>query len=137
MQKDFDKWNAIKKTLQKEVREVYAYPREVWWCSLGVNIGAEADGKNENFERPVLVVRVYNKETLLVLPITSREKGDPFHFKITVQTLNQKTKKVESKDVWIKLTQARVISNKRLLRKVDTVSVGEFEKIQKMFRAYT
>jgi hypothetical protein len=34
----------------------YVHEREVWGCSLGANIGVEADGKHDNFERPVLVL---------------------------------------------------------------------------------
>src|SRR3989344_4025149 len=127
MNKDFDKWNEEKKRIHSASREVYAYPREVWWCALGVNVGAETDGKSDNFERPVLVLRVYNKETLLVLPITSKEKKDTFHCKVQVKIGT----------VWIKLTQARVISNRRLLRKVDMLSIEEFERVQKTFKNYT
>ena len=76
MDKDFDKWNETKKIFEKEDREVFAHPREIWWCSLGLNLGAETDGKNDNFERPVLILSVYNKETMLVLPITSKPKND-------------------------------------------------------------
>ena len=126
MRKDFDEWNKDKKRLHKGNGKAYAYPREVWWCALGLNIGAEIDGKNENFERTVLVLRVYNKETLLVLPITSKEKCDAFHYKITSG----------SRTIWVKLTQMRVISNLRLLRKVDVISVGEFDKVKNALRVY-
>ncbi len=68
--KDFDIWNNVKKQTEQGGRKVFAYPREVWWCSLGVNIGAEIDGKNDGFERPVIIMKVYNKETTLVLPTT-------------------------------------------------------------------
>ena len=44
--KDYNKWNDSKKLVDGNNREVFGYPREVWWCSLGVNIGAEIDGKN-------------------------------------------------------------------------------------------
>ncbi|OGG60369.1 hypothetical protein A3C86_00185 [Candidatus Kaiserbacteria bacterium RIFCSPHIGHO2_02_FULL_49_16] len=98
----------------------------MWWCALGVNIGAEIDGKNDNFERPVLVLRVYNKDTLLVLPITSKEKKDVFHYAMVVKVGT----------VWVKLTQARVISNYRLLRKVDIVPERQFEKVQLAFKKY-
>jgi|SRR3989344_7715162 len=118
--KDFDNWNTLKKNLHKRPENVFAYPREIWWCALGMNVGAEIDGKNENFERPVIVFKVYNKETLLVLPITSKEKNDKFHHKITT----------EQKTVWVKLTQSRVISNKRLLRKVDILSEEEFKLLK-------
>jgi len=123
--KDFDKWNKVQKSINE--REITgAYPREVWWCSIGLNIGAETDGKNENFERPVLVIRVYNKDTMLVLPITSREKKDKFHFEIAGK----------SGKVWVKLTQARVISSRRLLRKVDMISENDFKSVKKMLRKF-
>ena len=139
-EKDFDTWNGLKKSIehkQGEHRgEAYAYPREIWWCSLGVNIGAEIDGKNENFERPVLIVRVYNKHSMLVLPVTSKEKDDKFHCKIIVQANNNKTGEVYNKPVWVKLTQVRMISNKRLLRKVDVIPSVDFFKVKEAFKDY-
>lgn len=134
MQKDFDKWNNLKKIFEKENRELFAHPREVWWCSLGINLGAEIDGKNDSFERPVLIVKVYSKETMFILPITSKEKSDKFHYKIFVKIKNIKTDEYEEKPVWVKLTQARVISNKRLLRKVDLISIDDFNKITIVFK---
>ena len=137
MKKEFDLWNSQKKILTNANKMAYAHPREVWWCAIGVNVGAEVDGKNENFERPVLVVRVYNKETMLVLPITGKEKTDNFHHQIQIQAKNSKTGEEYTKPVWIKLTQARVISNSRLLRKVDVVHQEEFDKVVEAFRKYT
>ncbi|MBI2630620.1 type II toxin-antitoxin system PemK/MazF family toxin [Candidatus Nomurabacteria bacterium] len=134
MPKDFDKWNNLKKIFEKESRELFAHPREVWWCSLGVNLGAEIDGKNDSFERPVLIIKVYSRETMFVLPITSKEKNDKFHCKIFVKIKNIKTGEYDEKAVWVKLTQARVISNKRLLRKVDFIDIEEFDKIMAVFK---
>ena len=134
MEKDFDKWNSLKKIFEKEERKFFAHPREIWWCSLGVNLGAEIDGKNDSFERPVLVVNAYNRESMLVLPITSKEKNDKFHYKIFIKTKDSNTGEYQEKPVWIKLTQVRVISNKRLLRKVDLMSIDDFNKIIKVFK---
>jgi uncharacterized protein YifN (PemK superfamily) len=134
MQKDFDKWNTLKKIFEKEGKEIFAHPREIWWCSLGLNLGAEIDGKNDGFERPVLVMNVYNRETMFVLPITSKEKDDKFHYKIFVKIKNINTEEEEEKPVWVKLTQSRVISNKRLLRKVDLISVDDFNEIKEVFK---
>lgn len=134
MEKDFDKWNNLKKIFEKEERKFFAHPREIWWCSLGINLGAEIDGKNDNFERPVLVTNVYNRETMLVLPITSKEKKDKFHYKIFVKIKDIKTGEYQERPVWIKLTQARVISNKRLLRKVDLISIDNFKEIMVIFK---
>ncbi|MFA7169790.1 MAG: hypothetical protein WC178_02965 [Candidatus Paceibacterota bacterium] len=57
--KDYKNWHNLKLKIEnngtkkkKKFRE-----REIWWCSLGENIGFEQDGKNEKFERPILVLR--------------------------------------------------------------------------------
>jgi mRNA-degrading endonuclease toxin of MazEF toxin-antitoxin module len=135
--KDFDIWNKVKKLIEKDVREVFAYPRDVWWCSLGVNVGAEIDGKNDGFERPVIVMNVYNKDTLLVLPTTGRAKADKFHAPLDIKAVDWKTGEVSTKTVFVKLTQARVISNKRLIRKVGVIDQSDFLRIQKAFRPFT
>ncbi len=134
MEKNFDKWNNLKKIFEKEERKFFAHPREIWWGSLGINLGAEIDGKNDSFERPVLVMNVYSKETMFVLPITSKEKNDKFHYKIFVKIKDIKTSEYKERPVWVKLTQARVISNKRLLRKVDLISMDDFKKIMIVFK---
>ncbi len=127
--KDFYSWVKLKKELDKSERKPFAHTREVWWVSLGINIGAEADGKNENFERPCIILKVYNTESLLILPITSKAKEDKFHFKIEVKSKNVNSKKV----VYVKLTHPRIVSVKRLIRKVDTVNKEVFQDIKKMF----
>ncbi len=136
MKKDYDKWNSLKKNLQYGSRRTYAYPREVWWCSLGLNIGSETDGKHDNFERPVLVMNVYNKDTMLVLPFTTKIKNDKFHHMIVVCSINPFSKNIELRIVWLKLTQARVISNRRLSRKIDVISVEEFSITKEKFKDF-
>ena len=78
MQKDFDGWNGVKKGLhtRKDTDNLYFSERDVWWCSLGVNIGFEQDGKGESSQRPVLVLRKFNQYVMLVLPLTTKMKPD-------------------------------------------------------------
>ncbi len=42
---DFNKWNLKKQKLNS--RKDFSHPkeREVWWCSVGQNIGTEIYGK--------------------------------------------------------------------------------------------
>ncbi len=124
MEKDFDQWNKIKKEIERAPITKYVHPREVWWCSLGVNIGVEIDGKNENFERPAIIMKVYNKDTMVVLPLTTKRKDDKFHHKI----------KTKERTVWVKLTQTRVVSGKRLLRKVDILEEEQFETLKMVWK---
>ena len=61
--KDFDNWNKEKKILESTANETLVFhEREIWWCSIGLNVGDEQDGKNDYFERPVLVIRKFNKK---------------------------------------------------------------------------
>ena len=62
MEKDFDRWNINKKRLHSQNVLHFYHEREIWWCSLGVNIGFEQDGTGKNFDRPVIVVRGFNKK---------------------------------------------------------------------------
>ncbi len=83
MQKNFDTWNSIKKNINLKKKEIFCNQREIWWCSIGLNIGSEEDGKNELFERPVLIIKVFNRDTLRVIPLTSKNKQDEHHIQIT------------------------------------------------------
>jgi mRNA interferase MazF len=62
MQKDFDRWNKLKKTTdgKDEAARLFFREGEVWWVHLGVNIGYETDGKRADFARPVVVLKKYN-----------------------------------------------------------------------------
>jgi mRNA interferase MazF len=41
----------------KEHHPPYFKNGEIWWCSIGENIGSEMYGKGEFYRRPVLVIR--------------------------------------------------------------------------------
>jgi mRNA interferase MazF len=124
--KDFDNWNKEKQILEKKERKVYIKDREVWWCSLGINLGSEIDGKNGLYERPVLVLKILSKGTFLVLPLTTKGKEDRNHVRI-------KTSKITSFAV---LSQMRVVSIKRFSRKVDTIPKVVFTSIYKTLLEY-
>jgi mRNA interferase MazF len=121
MKKDFDRWNEVKKATHEKIMAHKSFPkeREIWWCSVGVNIGVETDGKHDTFERPVLIVRVFNREMLWVAPVTSTMKDSPFYHPFLFK----------SEDRSIILTQLRVISAKRLRRQVDVMSDKDFGKV--------
>lgn len=47
--KNFDEWNIIKKQIEKTDKIVEFSETEIWWTSIGLNIGDEEDGKNEKY----------------------------------------------------------------------------------------
>lgn len=58
-QKRYDEWNELKKSLHYSGKLPTYHEREIWWMSIGENIGSEINGKGEKFLRPILVVRKY------------------------------------------------------------------------------
>ena len=119
MKKDFDKWNNKKKIIdQKEIsNQMFFNEREIWWGSLGVNIGYEQDGKNDDFERPLLIIKKFNRSIVWIAPLTTIAKDNEFHFKL---------KKSDSSVI---LSQIRLVSTKRFLRLIEKINVNEFQEL--------
>lgn len=118
--KDFDTWNEKKKTLENSAQEIVYKAGQIWWCSLGLNIGSEQDGKHENFERPVLIIRSLGKKICLCVPLTTSDERH--FFKIPVPSFSPETK--------ASISQVRTISTKRLLRRIDTLERKEFAMVK-------
>jgi mRNA interferase MazF len=109
-------WTKLKMRIHSnEERIIYFNEREIWWASIGINIGNEIDGKNGYFERPVLVLKKINPNSLLVIPITTQDKQGYYYLELGSET---------GKDIFI-LSQMRLISSKRLIRKMKNRTVSE------------
>ena len=123
----FAQWTKLKFKLQtgKNI-DFYFREREIWWASIGANIGFEEEGKNEKFERPVLVLKKFGKEMLWALPLTSQDKTGKFYYQF----------EYEGKKYSIILSQLRTISSKRLSRKVRTLKEDDFMKIKKLMKEF-
>jgi mRNA interferase MazF len=121
--KNIVKWIKLKIRIHLSDKEknLYFQEREVWWASLGVNIGFEEDGKHKNFERPVLILRKFNKNIVWVLPQTSQNKSSKFYYQLEYKGNNYS----------VILSQLSLISSKRLLRKIRVLKDYDFKKIRK------
>jgi mRNA interferase MazF len=126
MEKDFQKWHDKKKEIHESKEIPYFYEREIWWCALGLNIGFEQDGKKENFERPIVILKKFNKYVLWAVPLTSKAKSGKYYygFKFGKET-----------SVAI-LSQLRLISSQRLLRKIGMLPEDDFAKIKNSIRSF-
>ena len=125
MQKDFQKWHTFKEALHKGFSHVLFHEREIWWCALGANIGFEQDGKNDTFERPVIIFRKFNNEIFWGFPITTKEQTGKFYY-----SYNHGSKRFS-----IILSQMRLLDGKRLLRKILVLPKEYFEELDKTFDA--
>jgi mRNA interferase MazF len=121
MQKDFDKWNRRKKEINGTEFNSYIHAREIWWCSIGLNVGDEEDGKNALFERPVLIIRKFNQRIVLAVPLTTKTKDNYYYFPF----------KYDGLEFAAILSQIRLISTSRLSRRVKIIDKGLFEQIRR------
>ena len=123
---NFDKWNEIKKITQNSKRKLGIKSREIFWAKIGQNIGSEEYGKDENFARPVIVIRKLTKDLFVGVPLTSTIKSnDYFHsFKY-----DNKTHGTVHNSAMI--LQLKVFSIKRLMNKAGIINKNDFEEIIK------
>lgn len=119
--KDFDVWNILKKKLDETERNVIFKERDVWWCSVGLNIGHEENGKNQFFTRPVLVVRKFNGHLFFGAPLTTKIKENKFYHRITFKGENQ----------CAMLSQLKIFESKRMRSRMGELPHGQFNEIRR------
>lgn len=122
----FIAWTKLKIRIHLLEKETFFQEREIWWASLGANIGHEQDGKNETFERPVLVLKKFNLELMWILPFTSIEKTGRYYQAV----------EYHGRKYFVILSQLRLISAKRLRRKVRTLPMEEFNLIRGKVKSF-
>ncbi len=121
MQKGFDIWNFEKKKLESSGHEELVFhEREIWWCSIGINLGDEQDGKNEFFERPVLILKKFNKKVAWILPMSTKAKEGVYY-----HSLNY-----DGRIFSVILSQLRLVSVKRFRRFLRKISPAQFEMVR-------
>lgn len=123
--KEFDRWNNIKKELSQRYQKYLFKAGEVWWCSLGLNLGSESFGKGDTFRRPVLILKKLSSDSCIVLPLTSRRKDGSWFIDITIH----------GEQKWILLHQIRMIHTKRFQRRLATLDRSDFQRVKEKLEA--
>lgn len=111
----FIEWNQRKTLLESQVKKHIVKKRQFWLFYVGVNVGNE-ESKSAPFVRPGLVVNNYLKwDLLLIAPLTSKYN----------ENLNDLYMKIDGTEYWLDkdsyviMNQFKVISKKRLIRKLN------------------
>jgi len=119
--KDFDQWNAIKKQLDVHPTPPLFNEREVWWCSVGLNVGFEVYGKGKLFTRPVLILKKQGKATFIGIPMSTRIKPRDDYYSMEFQ----------GRQVAFMIGEIRKFDSRRLADKKGKLSEAKFEEIRK------
>lgn len=125
MPKDFDGWNNKKQEVHNAKVAPFFHEREVWWCSLGVNVGAEQDGTGKNYDRPVVIIRGFNKDIFFSVALTGRKKKGKYYFPVGL---------IEGREATAVLSQVRLVDANRLVRKSQMLNEILFADLKAALR---
>jgi mRNA interferase MazF len=131
IKKDFKRWHEKKSNLNDIEIVPFFHEKEIWFCYLGANVGFEQDGSEEEFLRPVVVVRKFNKQIFWGIPLTKTQK-----------TLSKRNEKyyytfsflpdIQSTAI---LSQIKLIDARRLSRHIGYISENDFRELTKKLKA--
>lgn len=120
--KDYRKWSEVKANLNVSSDNIYIRAGEIRWVAIGVNVGSEIDGKGVSFARPCLILHVIGGSLALIIPFTSKNKANKqFYKRISLQHFNSN----------LCLSQIRVVSQKRIFKRMKKIPSQEFIAIKK------
>lgn len=118
---NFEIWNQTKKRLDSKNKLRTFKQREIWWCSIGINVGHEENGKGATSNRPVLVIKKFNYRLFWGVPLTTQSKDTPHYHAFSFLGKPQNAM----------LTQARLWDAARLSNCMGRLSEKEFNAIRK------
>lgn len=122
----FDDWNEHKKMLDENHHIPTFKPREIWWASIGINVGHEQNGKGKRFNRPVLVVRKFNHRLFWGVPLSTQIKSSLHYHQFSFMGKPQSAL----------LTQLRLWDGTRLTHKMGRLAEKEFLEISAALKNY-
>jgi len=119
MLKDFDRWNASKKKIDREERPVDFHEREIWWCSVGVNVGSEQHSQSVDFSRPIVIVKRFTARIFWGVPLTTKIRTGEYRIRFGLNGIDNDML------VW----HMRSFDRKRLVNKIGVLPRSEFQKL--------
>src|SRR3984893_17433540 len=95
MLKGFSEWFGLKTKLHERHQiPPLVSEREIWWASVGENVGSEINGKSAQFSRTVIIYKTLSHGFYFGIPTpTQRKEGSGF-----VRVRYQRTDMTEKTD---------------------------------------
>lgn len=126
MEKDFNRWNDTKIKIDVSPKTTVFKEREIWWCSIGINVGHEENGKGDKFNRPILIIKKFNKRLFWGIPLTTQIKDNIHYHGFTFNNKSQ----------CAMLTQLRLWDATRLNNRMGQLGKKEFQNIREDIKSY-
>jgi mRNA interferase MazF len=117
----FNNWNKKKQNLDLTTRDLLFKEGEIWWCSIGLNIGEEVYGKGKDFRRPVVIIKKLSHNSCIVMPTTTQSRIGTWYHHININL----------KDRWVMMHQIKFISANRLVVRESFLPEPQFIELKK------
>jgi mRNA interferase MazF len=119
--KRFSEWLAVKSKLDAyDHKPPFFKEREIWWCFVGENVGAEISGKGGEFRRPVLILRKLDSFSFVGLPLTKTPRSGTWY----------RTIKIQDRESTVILSQIRHFDHRRMAHRMFSISKPEFISVR-------
>jgi mRNA interferase MazF len=123
--KDFPGWFSLKSRLHGAGHKPpHVSEGDIWWASVGENVGSEINGKSNLFSRPVIILKKLSHGLYFVVPTTTQDRKGTWFVAIRQQ----------SKQMVACLHQARAVDYRRLSSKLGRVDDEDFARVKDGFR---
>lgn len=118
----YDLWNEKKKNIEKDdkYKNIYFNEGDIWWCSLGLNIGSESYGKGNSFRRPILVIKKLSSDLCITASLTTKRKIGTWFTDIVINN-NQRC---------VMIYQIRTLHKKRFQHKIGKLNDKDFINVK-------
>ncbi len=119
--KNFLDWIRLKEKLHNTTyRPPLVSEGDIWWVSVGENVGSEVNGKSAVFSRPVIILKKLAHGFYFVVPTSTqlREGSWYVHYRH------------KNKENVACLHQARAIDYRRLSSKLGTMDDADMERVK-------
>jgi mRNA interferase MazF len=122
--KRFLEWIGIKQNLDdREHQPPLISEGDLWWCAVGENVGIEVNGKSKDFTRPVIILKKFGRLGFLGIPTTTQARTGTWFVPFLHKGISETAV----------LSQARVLSYKRLHSKMGTLDETDFQNIKEAY----
>ena len=124
--KQFRLWIGLKERLDDSThRPPLVSQGDIWWASVGENIGSEISGKSGQFSRPVIVLKKLAHGFYFVIPTTTRTHHGTWYVPF----------RQHEREMMACLHQARAIDYRRLSSKLGTLDDRDLGRVREGFAA--
>ena len=117
----FLEWIGLKQKLHQGTQSPpLVSAGDIWWASIGENVGSEINGKSKLFSRPVIIFKKLAHGFYFVIPTTTKSKVGSWF--VAIRQADRK--------MIASLHQARAIDHRRLSTKLGQLDDSDFQKVR-------